>query len=140
MLIHGDLHLNFLPYQFDENDISKPKINETRHENYDDTEIDKVLTSGKVAKVAIASKLVAIAYELYWQQIVSKPIFTKPIGDKSYLDRIFTNLHVKDEVMHIRSECTWHDILNLQLRLKLTKRLTMIESRKRKTKHEICQQ
>ena len=62
-----------------------------------------------------------MADELQLQQIVSNPTYKKVNGEKSFLDRIYTNLDIKDEVRHYDSSKTDHDIIKVSFEVLVNK-------------------
>ena len=107
-LVYGDYNLNCLTFKADHCNKLEP-INKGRlREDFDE---DEGNMSKNAEKIAIASKLIAMADDYEWEQIVKDPTFTKPNGDKSHLDLIFTSLPVAKEVIHLKSPRTKHDVL-----------------------------
>lgn len=114
VVLYGDWNLNALTYEWNQENVLEPIIvgyNETEDTQTQQSHVQQFsvpsphsaaecqpLISTKHAEKALCAKLIDIVDGLNLDQIVSKPTFRKSNNEKSYLDRIFTNIPMRTEV------------------------------------------
>ena len=108
-VVYGDFNLNCLEYKRDPDSGNlEPNI---KNNMFITIEEDEGISKA-AAEPAIATKLVSIADELEWQQIVELPTLRKyKSNEKSYLDRIFCNFNTREGVKHTETSKTRHDVI-----------------------------